>query len=76
MMFSKIFEKIGKQPMNVMDNTEAFVYIRDKKYAITGVLMKTEEKGIRKLRLISISKFTNFNMHDIRHRTNLYDDYL
>lgn len=37
MMFSKIFEKIGKQPMNVMDNTEAFVYIRDKKYAITGM---------------------------------------
>lgn len=35
--------------------------------------MKTEEKGIRKLRLISISKFTNFNMHDIRHRTNLYE---
>ncbi len=23
--------------MNVMDNTEAFVYIRDKKYAITGM---------------------------------------
>lgn len=37
MMFSKIFEKIGKQPMNVMDNTEAFVYIRDKKYAIIGM---------------------------------------
>ena len=37
MRFSKIFEKIGKQPMNVMDNTEAFVYIRDKKYAITGM---------------------------------------
>ena len=51
MMFSKIFEKIGKQPMNVMDNTEAFVYIRDKKYAITGMRY---EKG----------KLVGFQMND------------
>lgn len=36
MMFSK-FSKNRKTAYELMDNTEAFVYIRDKKYAITGM---------------------------------------
>lgn len=37
MMFSKIFEKIGKQPMNVRIIQKLLCISETKKYAITGM---------------------------------------
>lgn len=37
MKYLKIWEKIGKQPMRVMQNQEATVFIDSKEYFITGI---------------------------------------
>lgn len=37
MKLSKICERIGRQPLHIMRNREAIVFIEEKEYTITGI---------------------------------------